>query len=149
MLGAISSPDRSDALTAAELKRFHRDGLVGPFALCPPGVMDELRDQFAAILAPDTRDINEINLKPFFGNYPITRPYVRPVLENLMQGSDGRIPVMVFVGNDEAWAAALAEQAKAAKMGASWIVTDPRRTLLSDGSELHFTVSGLAARARR
>lgn len=92
--------------------------------------------------------INEINYKPFFGNFHITRPYVRPFLEDLMGGDNGRIPAIAFVGGEKAMKCALAEQAKAAKKGANWVVTDGSRTLLPDGSEMHLVASDLAARAR-
>lgn len=92
--------------------------------------------------------INEINYKPFFGNFHITRPYVRPFLEDLMGGHDGRIPVMAFIGGEKAIKSALAEQAKAAKKGENWAVTDECRTLLLDGREIYLAAQGLAARGR-
>lgn len=92
--------------------------------------------------------INEINYKPFFGNFPITRPYVRPFLDGLMGGDNGRIPVIAFVGDEKAMKSALVEQANAAKNGENWIVTDESRTLLPDGSEMPLVAPGLAARGR-
>jgi cyanophycin synthetase len=92
--------------------------------------------------------INEINYKPFFGNFHITRPYVGPFLENLMNGHDGRVPVIAFIGGEKAMKSALVDQAKAAKNGENWIVTDESRTLLPDGSEMPLVAPGLAARGR-
>lgn len=52
MLGSASPAETPAMLTADELARFHRDGFVGPFSLCEPEEMSALREQFAAIFAP-------------------------------------------------------------------------------------------------
>lgn len=56
MQAPASGNETAVTLTAEELERYHRDGFVGPFTLCPPGKISELREQFAAIFAPDDRD---------------------------------------------------------------------------------------------
>jgi hypothetical protein len=73
---------------------------------------------------------------------------VRPFLEDLMDGHDGRVPVIAFIGGEKAMKSALAEQTKAAKSGQNYLVTDESRTLLPDGSDMPLVVGGLAARGR-
>lgn len=66
--------------------------------------------------------VNEVNFAPLLGGGDISRACIPEFIERVL-GSDGRIPIELFVGGDAAWAAALARRRELADSGLrAWAV---------------------------
>lgn len=76
--------------------------------------------------------INEVNFAPLLGGAEISRSYLPAFLDGLMQG-DGRIPVEVFVGDNDALRAATERwnALRSDRVGA--VLTNGRQTLSATG----------------
>lgn len=91
--------------------------------------------------------INEVNYAPLLGGGEISRRHVPEFLGRLLDG-DGRIPVEVYVGDEQAAAAARARAVTLHRQGLAVAVSSHNWTHVADGQELALSVSGLDARAR-
>ncbi|MCK9502567.1 MAG: hypothetical protein M0Q95_00090 [Porticoccaceae bacterium] len=91
--------------------------------------------------------INEVNFSPLLGGAAISKSHVPEFLRRMV-GNNGRIPVDVFVGAENALASASARQAELVAAGASCYLTSHILTLDPSGSELRLQCSDLYQRCR-
>ena len=91
--------------------------------------------------------INEVNYAPLLGGGEISRSHLPEYVARLA-GEDWRIPVEVFVGDDEAFAAARARQQTLRSQGLTVALTGDQRSLGPDGEALALTAEGLYGRTR-
>lgn len=89
--------------------------------------------------------INEVNSAPHVGGNPISRRWLpRFLLDLFPQG--GRVEVGVVIGGDRAWQHAHGSQAERVARGERCFLTDHRRTIAPDGSELILSLDGVYSR---
>jgi cyanophycin synthetase len=81
--------------------------------------------------------INEVNYSPHFGGTEVARSRIPDFMDNLIEG-DGRIPIEVFLGADNAWKAALERQKEWIKFGKRAWVTDHSLTVNHKSSVVHY-----------
>lgn len=91
--------------------------------------------------------LNEVNFAPLLGGGEISRRHLPRFFERFIDG-DGRIPVSVVVGGDEAWELARRRQQQWRQQGVSCFATSHDRSLMPAGDELRVPVGGLRARCR-
>lgn len=91
--------------------------------------------------------INEVNYAPLLGGAEISRRYIPQYLDRLIEG-DGRIPVEVYVGDDQAIRAAERRYKELAGQGIAVCVTTHRQTIGAGGQPLVLSAQGLYARTR-
>ena len=91
--------------------------------------------------------INEVNFAPLLGGHEISRGYIASYLRDLVE-EDGRIPVEVFVGGAEAFAAARSRHAELVSRGTAAFLTSHDTTFDATGRSLALAVHGLARRCR-
>lgn len=83
--------------------------------------------------------INEMNFAPFLGTrYEYQRDGVRAILK-LLFPKGGRIPVEIYIGNDDAWNAATKRQKELSKLGINTFVTSHLKTVDAD-EEIHLSL---------
>lgn len=76
--------------------------------------------------------INEVNYSPLLGGAAISKSHVPEFLRRLL-GGDGRLPVDVFIGGEQAMARAIARQREQVGRGVRCYITSHDRTLDSAG----------------
>jgi cyanophycin synthetase len=91
--------------------------------------------------------INEVNFAPLLGGHDISRSHIARYLRDLVE-EDGRIPVEVFVGGAEAFAAARSRHAELVSRGTAAFLTSHDTTFDATGRSLALAVHGLARRCR-
>lgn len=92
--------------------------------------------------------INEVNYSPLLGGTAISKKHVPEFLHRVMSGGDGRIPVEVHVGGEEALASARERQREIAAAGSRCYLTSHGLTLNSRGEEMSLPFHGLYPRCR-
>jgi hypothetical protein len=91
--------------------------------------------------------VNEVNFAPLLGGGEISRSYIPEYLDRLL-GGNGRIPVEVFVGGEEAWLAARARWQELRPNLPGVHLSNATQTLDAEGSEVPMPLQGLYYRAR-
>lgn len=91
--------------------------------------------------------INEVNFAPLLGGHEISRGYIASYLRDLVE-EDGRIPVEVFVGGAEAFAAARSRHTELVSRGTAAFLTSHDTTFDATGRSLAVAAHGLARRCR-
>jgi cyanophycin synthetase len=91
--------------------------------------------------------INEVNFAPLLGGHDISRSHIARYLRDLVE-EDGRIPVEVFVGGAEAFAAARSRHAELVSRGTAAFLTSHDTTFDATGRSLPLAVHGLGRRCR-
>ena len=91
--------------------------------------------------------INEVNFIPSLGGGEISRRHLPEYIERLM-GGDGRIPVEVFVGKEEALDAAKAHANALKEKGTAVYITSASQTLGPSGQKFPLAATGLSPRVR-
>ena len=91
--------------------------------------------------------IIEVNFCPSLGSNEVSRKYVQPYLENLMDG-DGRIAIEVFCGGESAEAAAQLRQHSYVAEGGRCVLTSGTTTLTDSGEVWQMPFSQLYHRVR-
>ncbi len=76
--------------------------------------------------------INEVNFAPLLGGGEISRRHIPAFLDDFIQG-DGRIPVEVFVGEENAWRVATARWQSLRSAGFSATLTNGKETFSASG----------------
>jgi acyl-coenzyme A synthetase/AMP-(fatty) acid ligase/D-alanine-D-alanine ligase-like ATP-grasp enzyme len=76
--------------------------------------------------------INEVNFAPLLGGGEISRRHIPAFLDGLLQG-DGRIPVELFVGGENAWRAATARWQSLRSVKAGAVLTNGKETFSASG----------------
>lgn len=90
--------------------------------------------------------INEINYAPYFGGNVTARAALPKFLISLMQ-NQGRIPIEVFVGQDQALNTALDRQTTLKLQGVRCYLTTHENTWNADGESEHILADGLFHRS--
>ena len=91
--------------------------------------------------------INEVNFAPLLGGHDISRSHIAGYLRDLVE-EDGRIPVEVFVGGAEAFAAARSRHAELVSRGTAAFLASHDTTLDATGRSLPLAAHGLGRRCR-
>ena len=91
--------------------------------------------------------INEINFAPTLGDGPVSSKYIPVFFQDFIDG-DGRIPIEVFIGGDEAMAAAKRRQSERMQTGIRCFLTGQTLTMDGTGSEFPLTFQSLFQRCR-
>jgi acyl-CoA synthetase (AMP-forming)/AMP-acid ligase II/D-alanine-D-alanine ligase-like ATP-grasp enzyme len=76
--------------------------------------------------------INEVNFTPLLGGGDISRRHLPAFLDEFLQGN-GRIPVEVFVGDENAWRAATARWKSLRSSGLNAVLTNGKDTFSASG----------------
>jgi cyanophycin synthetase len=92
--------------------------------------------------------INEVNFAPLLGGAEISRSHIPAFLDGLLKGN-GRIPVEVFVGGENAFRAATARWQSLRASGVGAVLTNGKETFSASGEPwpMPFQSVYLAARA--
>ncbi|MFA5631185.1 MAG: AMP-binding protein [Porticoccaceae bacterium] len=90
--------------------------------------------------------INELNYSPLLGGAAISKSHVPEFVRRVMGGGDGRVPVEVYVGGNEAFASARARQREILADGRHCYLTSHSLTLDSRGEEIPVPLQGLYRR---
>lgn len=89
--------------------------------------------------------INEVNYAPLLGGTDVSRLYLVPYFETII-GGDGRIPVEVFAGGDEAATAARDRQKELVTRGVACYLSSHDLTLHPSGATMAFPQRTLSGR---
>ena len=90
--------------------------------------------------------INEVNYAPYFGGNEVARSLIPAHLEKLM-GGNGRIPVEIFIGGEDALEEGRKRQRVFVEKGVECYLTHQELTLKPDGTEMSFPSKGIFSRA--
>jgi cyanophycin synthetase len=90
--------------------------------------------------------INEVNYSPQYGGGAISRASIPYFLDDLIE-EDGRIPVHVFIGGDDAMKQAMELQAEQTQKGLNTVVTDHEKSFFSQ-QKIYLDAKGLFKRTR-
>ena len=117
--------------------------------LCCLGVagIDIITDQISESWVETGAIINEVNFNPSLGGAEISRRHLPEYISRLM-GSDGRIPVDVFVGDEQAFDAAKAHANSLKRQGKNVYVTSDAKTFGPTGQRIPLAITGLYNRVR-
>jgi cyanophycin synthetase len=91
--------------------------------------------------------INEVNLAPLLGGGEISRSYIPEFLERIID-RDGRIPISVVVGGNEAMDIAKKEQNSLIEKGIACFLTSHNVTINHSASEMILPFKGLHKRCK-
>jgi cyanophycin synthetase len=91
--------------------------------------------------------INEVNFSPLLGGGEISRRQIPIFLQSFIQG-DGRIPIIVIVGDTSAMEHAQKIQAEKIKNNIQCYVSSHEKTITHRGKDIHFEFSSLYKRCR-
>lgn len=86
--------------------------------------------------------INEVNYAPYFGGNPTAKAKLPAYLQGLMKG-DGRIPIEVFLGGEEAMKAGKIRHGEMLANGIGCFLTSHGETLTNRGNAMPFPETGL------
>lgn len=91
--------------------------------------------------------INEVNYAPLLGGGDISRRHIPEFLNRILRG-DGRIPIHIWVGGDEAWTQAIEQWKHLRANGAEAFLTAHDRTLDADGNAYTLVATDLCSRVQ-
>lgn len=91
--------------------------------------------------------INEVNFSPLLGGNELSRHYLPQYLRQLVP-NQGRIPVELFVGNNNAWQAGVERLQQLTASGIAAYLTGATKTLKPDGTELVIPLNNTYQRTR-
>ena len=89
--------------------------------------------------------INEVNIAPVLGWSEISKGYISTFIKNIMDG-DGRIPISVVIGGDEAMDSAIKEQNTLIKQRVACFLTSHNITMSESTKEMILPFKGLYKR---